>query len=190
MLPNNGMLASTGKPNSFCSSSLLAALPLEIGRGVWMLKISVAYCVPFLVIDAVQDADQRAVALAQQAIQAAAQFFRGDFARIPRADGRDDIGIHDARLQAAHLAVEFHPVRSEVVPRQIQSAHTWRLGTVPGRPGYEWSGRSRVCSPAPPASADAEAAARPGWFASRAGAAPPASRADAAPGARRLWKRR
>ena len=56
-----------------------------------MRNIRIADSIPFLVIDAVQDADQRAVALAQQAIQAAAQFFGRDFARIPRADGRDDI---------------------------------------------------------------------------------------------------
>src|ERR1035437_3358377 len=84
-----------------------------------MLQIRVRDSVPLVIIHAVQDADQRAVALAKQAIQAAAHFLGRDFARIPRADSRDDIRIHYPGLQTAHLAVEFHSSRSEIVQGQV-----------------------------------------------------------------------
>ena len=84
-----------------------------------MFQIRVVGSIPFLVINTVQDAHQRAVALAQQAIETAAHFFGRDFARIPRADGRDDVGVNNPRLQTAHLAVELHAARSEIVPGQV-----------------------------------------------------------------------
>ncbi len=84
-----------------------------------MLQIRIVDSVPLVVIDSVQDADQRAVALAQQAIQTAAHFFSRYFARIARADSGDDVGIDDAGLQAAHLAVELHSAGCEIIRGQV-----------------------------------------------------------------------
>ena len=66
--------------------------------------------VPLVVINAVQDAGQPVPALAQQAVQAAAEFLGTDFAGIARADGGDGVGIGDAGFEAVQVAEIFQTV--------------------------------------------------------------------------------
>src|SRR5438270_270936 len=75
---------------------------------------------PLVVIHAIENPMQRALAIAQQTIQAATHFFGGDLARITRAHRGDGIAKSYSCLQTIHLAVEFDSGGSEIIPRQIR----------------------------------------------------------------------
>ena len=61
--------------------------------------------IPFVVVHAVEDAEQGALAFAQQGIQAFAKFLRGDFPRVTRTDRGDDIRESDPGFQTIQLPV-------------------------------------------------------------------------------------
>ena len=75
--------------------------------------------IPFLVIHAVENSEKPVLPPAQKPVQAAAEFFRRDFARITRADRGDDVGELDAGLQTIQLAVKFRAFDGEKFQRQV-----------------------------------------------------------------------
>ena len=68
MLPKSGMAASTGKPSSFCNSSLSSCFPARLRPEYGMWQEWVARRFPFLVFDPVQNAGQRGLPFAQPVI--------------------------------------------------------------------------------------------------------------------------
>ena len=85
-----------------------------------MFEVAIVRGVPFVIVNAVEDAGERRLSLAQQTFETETQFWRRDFSRISRAHRSDGVRVSDARLQRIHLTVEFDAVRGEIVPRQIR----------------------------------------------------------------------
>src|ERR1700744_5469306 len=75
--------------------------------------------VPFLVVDAIEDDEQRVLTPPQKIIQPAPLLRRGDFARVTRAYGGDGVGMRDTSLEAIDVAIKFDAVGIEVILRQI-----------------------------------------------------------------------
>ena len=78
--------------------------------------------VPLLVIHAVEDARKRLDPALQQSFQAAALLDAFDLFGVAGADGRDLVGVGDARLQHVEVTVELRAFRVEVVPGQTRAA--------------------------------------------------------------------
>ena len=95
-------------------------------------------------VDAVQYAGQlRGVgAAAQQALEPAAEFRRGDLPGIGLADGGQMRGVDDAALEEGQFVVKFQAVDMEGVFRARRSAAATPSGTGPDRPDCGWSGCS------------------------------------------------
>ena len=104
----------------FLQVELIEPLSFKVGRRKRMFEIRILRGVPLVIIHAVRDAENRTFALAQQAIEAATEFLSGDFARITRADRRDDIRPGEACLHTIHLTIELHAVGREILPRQVR----------------------------------------------------------------------
>src|SRR5882724_8086769 len=92
-----------------------------------MREVGIMVRVPFLVVNAIQDADKVVLARLKEAFQSAAIFGGGDFARVTRADGGDQVCVGDSGFETIHLAVEFDAVGIKIIPRQIGK------GVAPGR---------------------------------------------------------
>ncbi len=59
------------------------------------------------IIDTVQDADEMVGAIADNTVEAVAEFGSLNFLRVPAADGGQVVGIDDPALEKIHVAVEF-----------------------------------------------------------------------------------
>ena len=79
--------------------------------------------IPDVVIDAVDDAGQLLAPLPQHAFQPAAERIGLNLLGICRADRRQPIGKHHARLQQVELAVELHLVPVEILPVEPGQQH-------------------------------------------------------------------
>ena len=77
----------------------------------------IVFRVPLVVVDAVQDSEQRVLPLPQTVIQSATEFLGHDFSGVSWADGGDRIGVNNPGFHAVHVAVEFDPVRVKVIYR-------------------------------------------------------------------------
>ena len=67
-------------------------------------QIAVVARIPIVVVDAIEDADHRGAARAQDRIQPHAVFRRLDLARVGWAHGRDQVGVRDASAEQIDLA--------------------------------------------------------------------------------------
>ena len=187
-MPNSGTSAALRQAEFLLQRQFAGGLPRQARRGIRARQKRVMRRIPFIVIHAVENAQELFLPPAQKPVQAAAEFLRGDFARIARADRRDDVGENDAGLQAIQMAVKFRAFHGEKIPAADWSAQRRPAGKFPDTPDYEWSGRSAADSPTLPRAAVAASTPAPARFASRERAPRPAATADNAPDARRIWK--
>src|SRR5882672_12131137 len=84
-----------------------------------MFEKRVVHGVPLVRINAIQDAAQIRLPAAKHVVETTTQFFGRDFARIARADGRDDVGKNNSGLEAIEQTVELNSVHVKIVRWQI-----------------------------------------------------------------------
>src|SRR5438045_1412975 len=84
-----------------------------------MFEVRIVGRIPFLIISAIQNAEQILLTIAQQPIQSAAEFFRGDLPAIARTHRRQSISLCQSSFQTSHLPIKFDLTRSEISPGQI-----------------------------------------------------------------------
>src|SRR5580704_17985370 len=77
---------------------------------IWTFQKRIGRRIPFVVVHPVKNSKKPVLALSQSVIQAAAEFFRHDFARVTRADCRDNVGKNDSRLETIQLPIKFRAV--------------------------------------------------------------------------------
>ena len=102
-------LPSLCRPNLSCRAALQAALPSCEGVGIVVLDdVGVGGGVKDIHVDAVQDAAELILLLAQQAVQTMAEPRVQDLLGIGGADGSDLVGGLDRALHEVGTAVIFH----------------------------------------------------------------------------------
>ena len=99
------------------AASRFALQPLQV---ITLTDGGVSGRIPDLRVNAIQDAADMVAATAHHAVEAAAEFMGGDLARVALADGGDLVGVLQARLHEAELAVEFQPRSRQQFRRQAQ----------------------------------------------------------------------
>ena len=103
---------------------LARCLPREILRGVMLGDEGILLRAPTLVVDAVHDAGQVALAVAQEPFQTGADLVAlHDLPRVRRRHRGQLFGEDEAGLHEIELAVELERVRVEEVRGQLQLAH-------------------------------------------------------------------
>ena len=78
-----------------------------LGRGERLREMLVGGRIPFVAVDAVQDAAERAGASAHDFVEAVAEGRREDLLRVGRADGDDLVGMQDAAFEEVDSAQAF-----------------------------------------------------------------------------------
>ena len=86
-------------------------------KGVFQTRIILR--VPLAVIRAVENADDRTLALPQNSVQSAPEFLRHDFSRVTRTHGCGQVGITEACLQAIQPPIKFDAAGVKVIPGQL-----------------------------------------------------------------------
>ncbi len=82
--------------------------------------------VPFLIVDAIEDAEEIAATLPQNALKAVAKLGCLDLLGVLAADGSDGVRVDNAAFQKVHCVVVFKLVEGEHVPGQQQFFHRLR----------------------------------------------------------------
>ena len=122
--PEERNIASNRQADGFLQITFARCLPFEnrVGR-ILTGQMLISRRVPFLGIDAVQNANQIAFACRQRDIEAAAEFRRLNFLCIAGADGGDFRGKHNPRFQQVEVVEEFHLPPVEVFPIDAGQQH-------------------------------------------------------------------
>ena len=97
--------------------------------------------IPFVGVDAVENADESIAALAQRPVEAEAARGRGDLCRVVRAHGDDDVGQPDAAEQRIAVAPLLEGARRGTA---VSSANRGSCG--PGSRACESSTSSAAAS--------------------------------------------
>ena len=93
---------------------------MEIAGREAVGQIGIVRWIPHLVVNAIQDAGEHRCPGLQHVLQSATVARGQDLASVGRADGRDLIGVTDARFQERNLAIVLDPIRREGFVRQTE----------------------------------------------------------------------
>ena len=104
----------------FLQFHLVGEFAVQVCRRVFVLEKKIVGGLPFVVIHTVQNADQMMITTAQQALESAAKFRRGNLPGVSRADGGHGVREKNSRLQTVELAVKLRAFRFEITPRKIR----------------------------------------------------------------------
>src|SRR5262245_55124899 len=90
--------------------------------------------VPFLIIDSVQNSDQRIPPAAQHSVQAPAKLLSRDFTGVSRTHCRYPVRVNDPGFETIHPAVKLDPFGMKIIRRQIrQAVLRWRKMPLVGK---------------------------------------------------------